>query len=433
MLDRITPIRKRAVDVDCRAFRELLALGAILSYGFCAEFARGDGSDLLHSTATLETWIYAESNSLRSDSVLNPNNVVARLPNREALFDARLTAHADDGPIEALVSPRFLEAKNWVTEGDDSTSDTFSGSGKLTQSFFRLKFDDNAFTVGRELWTWGPGTFRSPSNPFYFDAGRTNPLAATPGIDLARDTVSLGTLRLTAGYVLATNQISPSESLGHSALLKMDQQGVDYLASIVADVRSSGSSFFGAFSQWTVNDAALVYAEVGSSNQQKEFMPMVPEPAFARVLTSLVGASYTMQQGEVLTGEYLYNNGGYTRSEESRYFQQALSSPPGDLIESVTEYNAPGLVLSHAPRLLGRGYIWLGLQGSPQNSKSYWRVELAENLGDHSGQAVFYLERKIILRMSSFMALTVNSGSVRSDFGNLTSTGLAIGIKLFPF
>ena len=133
------------------------------------------------TTASLETWLYASRIDVRADSLLNPGNRVAALPSDSALLEGRFNLRAESGPLEFIVNPRLL-ARTSQTSGSSATQ----RSGRLTQALVRFKDADNALTVGRELFTWGPAIFRSPSNPFYFDAGRDNPLAAPPGIDLMR-------------------------------------------------------------------------------------------------------------------------------------------------------------------------------------------------------------------------------------------------------
>jgi hypothetical protein len=38
---------------------------------------------------------------------------------------------------------------------------------QLGQGFVRYRQGEAVFTAGRELLSWGPANFRSPSNPFY--------------------------------------------------------------------------------------------------------------------------------------------------------------------------------------------------------------------------------------------------------------------------
>jgi hypothetical protein len=341
--------------------------------------------------------------------------------------------------VQGLLSPRLLEEQD-ATDQPVGRVSSHIGSARISQAFLRIKSEGDSVTLGRELFTWGPAVFRSPSNPFYFDAGRTNPLAATPGIDLVRYSLGLGQLRASAAYVFSTSQVLPAEALGRTALFKLDQQGKNYLLSLVASKRRNDAAFVGGFAQFTPDDAWLLYGEFGSSRQALALTPAngpgpfytVTRPA-PRAMTSLLGANYTLESGRALVAEVLHNEGGYTRGQESQYFQQALAARTLAQINPVAGYGALGQALGQAPRLLGRDYLWLSWQSNPQDSKLIWRAEWTANLGDASGQALLYAEKNFAPRVSGFVAFTQTAGNAQTDYGALTRTRLTLGVKLFVF
>ena len=296
-------------------------------------------------------------------------------------------------------------------------------------------------TLGRELFTWGPAKFRAPSNPFYFDSGRTNPLAATPGIDLARYTASLGDWRITPAWVFATSQLSPAQDQADTALLKIDRQGADSLVSLVASQRRGGSRFVGGFAQFSPDDAWLVYGEAGSTRAPATLVPgqgpaaplySVQVPG-RRGVDALIGARYTRESGDVLAVEYLHSSSGYAAADQDRYLRQAESAAALARTDPAAGLGALGQALSQAPRLPGRDYLWLNWQSNPQESRRYWRLAWSQNLSDRSGQASFYLERNLLARLSGFVVLVVNSGNRDSDFGALARASLTLGVKVFAF
>lgn len=389
------------------------------------------------TTASLETWLYANRTDVRADSLLNPGNRVAAVPSDSALLDGRFNLRAENGPLEFIVNPRLL-ARTSQTSGSSATQ----RSGRLTQALVRFKDADNALTVGRELFTWGPANFRSPSNPFYFDAGRDNPLAAPPGIDLVRYTLGLGSFRLTSAYVFSTNQLQPAQDLGHTFLVKLDQQGSSHLLSLIASQQKSGPPFVGGFAQFTPNDAWLLYGEFGSWRQPVSLLPNAPGgpgPFFSvqqpapRNNTALLGTNYTLESGQALIAEYLHNPGGYTGAQADAYFQQAAAAGVYALSNPAVGYAALGQALGLAPRLLGRDYLWLNWQSNPQESGMLWRVGWTQSLGDHSGQALVYLEKNFIPKLSGFVAITANKGDSRTEYGALLRGVLTVGVKWFVF
>ena len=90
-------------------------------------------------------------------------------------------------------------------------------------------------TLGRELLNFGPAQFRSPSSPYYFDNGRSDPVRELSGIDLAklswtpdlRDSFSVAGIA-GSGYGM---------NVGKGWLAKWDRRGEDWAAGFI---QSSG-------------------------------------------------------------------------------------------------------------------------------------------------------------------------------------------------
>jgi hypothetical protein len=237
--------------------------------------------------------------------VLNPGNRLAGLAREQGCWTCG-NGRAERGPLElvgCLLSCLVERAAAPLQHDSDDNQ-------QLGQGFVRYRQGEAVFTAGRELLSWGPANFRSPSNRST-DAGRTNPLAATPGVDLLRYTQQIAPgWRAGGGYVFSTSQITPATELGHSAWPKLDQQGSSHLASLVLSQQRGGATFVGGFAQWTPDDAWLLYAEFGSTRPPGQLQPQALAPARCSVGSSprrgsdsLLGASYTLESGHVLTGE----------------------------------------------------------------------------------------------------------------------------------
>ncbi|MGP8431853.1 hypothetical protein ACT2FY_00795 [Paraburkholderia fungorum] len=399
-------------------------------------------------SASLEVWTYGSHADVKNASVLNLGNAVARLPDYQAIFDPRLDLqgrwNTDWGQADAEVDPRWSVMYGHVDCPPGCASSTFSGPVTWDQAFARVRSADTTVVLGRELLTWGPATFRSPSNPFYFDADRTDPLADTPGIDLVRATQAWGNVKLTGVYVFSTGTLYPAISRADgsdSTLLKLDKQGDNYLVSVVASQRRGDAPFVGGFAQLTPDDAWLVYGEWNSSIPEAQWLPgsdghgplLTLNNAPARAWTGLFGASYTFASGQVAGAEYLYNGHGYGSADETRFFGQAATAAALVARAPGFAYGTLGEALAQSSTLLGRHYVWLGLQSNPQETRQYWRLESATNLQDHSCQLTAYYERNLLSRLSAFVSVTVNIGSARSEFGALFDNRLTIGLKTFVF
>lgn len=424
--------------------------------------------------AALETWLYGTRIWLTGHNVLNPGNRLARIPGAQSLSDTRINITAEYGPLHVLIQPRIVAQKDDAGPQTDPAIrqqvSAFEKSTNLTQANARLKLGDHTVVLGRELMTWGPGNFRSPSNPFYYDSGRTSPLAATPGIDVLRYTYNMGAARVHAAHVYATDQITPTIDMRDARLLKLDYQGDNYLLSVNSVRRPGYVDFLGGFAQYSPNDAWMLFGEFGTIKPVSR--PDLPrlgqvvkrvEDGLAQFglfqqppqsgSSSILGAAYTLESGHVITAEWLHNSGGLNGDQQAAFFRQIelARSIPTSLTQLPPPFNQlpilnqlpalgqtvgdalVGVTLAQTPPLLGRDYVWLSLQSNAQDTKQYWRAEWSQSLTDNSGRALLYAEKTFKSKYSAFVAVSATTGGAKSDFGAFTKGTLTIGVKLFVF
>lgn len=424
--------------------------------------------------AAMETWLYGTRIWLSGHNVLNAGNRLARIPGTQCLSDTRINITAEYGPLNILIQPRIVAQKDDAGPQTDPQIrrqvSAFEKSTELTQANAKLKLGDHTVVLGRELMTWGPGNFRSPSNPFYYDSGRTSPLAATPGIDVLRYTYNMGAARIHAAHVFATDQITPTIDMRDSNLLKLDYQGDNYLLSVNAIRRPGYVDFLGGFAQYSPNDAWMLFGEFGtikpvSSTDLPRLGQVVKrvEDGLSQFglfqqppksgASSILGAAYTLQSGHVITAEWLHNSAGLTRDQQAAFFRQielartiptALTQlpPPFNQLPFLNQIPAlgqtisdalVGVTLSQTPPLLGRDYLWFSVQSNAQETKQYWRAEWSQSMTDNSGRALLYAEKSLKSKFSAFVALSATTGGAKSDFGAFTKGTLTIGMKWFVF
>jgi hypothetical protein len=393
---------------------------------------------------SFQTWIYVNHSLLVRDSILNPGNQISAVPETQAILDGRLDMRIGFENQEIVLHPRLIgEAFLIERQGPEGLQEDHTHSSRLrwNEAFYRLTWVSNTATVGRELYAWGPATFRSPSNPFYFDSGRVNPLSDTPGIDLIRLTHLGKVIKVTGTYVFDTNMAQTSQNQNDTALLKLDRQGSSYLASMIISERNSENTFIGSFMQATLNDAWLVYSEWSSRRLPYALVPLntISEPFYVveqpskRAATVLAGTSYTLSNGQVLTGEYLNNGHGYARQDEQHFFRQASSATL--LLQSMPGSDQADLAaaLRQTQTLLSRNYLYLEFQSNPQDTSFYWRGEWVRNIDDHSHRSLFYMEKNFIPRVSGFIGAVLNTGRSHTEFGALVRSIQILGIKVFIF
>lgn len=385
-----------------------------------------------------ELWGYGTYTDVRDEAPLNPDNRVAQIPDSRYVADLRADLRGDFDRVHLYFAPRWVGEQQHLAGLDEQSESHL----RLRQGFVRVDDGSNSWLIGRERLTWGPANFRSPSNPYYFDSGRVDPLASTHGIDLVRMTHGMGEWRLTGAHVRGTREVPSAGPSRRSSLLKLDHQGEAHLVSGIvmwpgaSDAWSHRTLFLGAFGQHVVDDAWLLYWELGSGASSGALAlsdPPRQTASASRRSVVLVGGSYTRLDGHVVYLEYLHDEGGFDDNERQRYWQ--LVNGAADRLGRGDGAGAQtlGVLLGGAPRLLGRHYVWAGWQSNPQETRHLWRAELTLNLDDGSARAMLYGEKSLTDTLSGFAGLTWHTGSYDTDFGMLARAQLSVGLKWFAF
>lgn len=327
-------------------------------------------------SASGEVWAYG--------SVIDAD--LPQVPNHSATTEIRLNLrHSDDGR-EWVLRPRLLQQ----TSGGRHSSDAYAGQAYLRQRLGQ----DYTVTVGRELLTWGPAQFRSPSNPLYFDAGRNNPLRDVSGVDGLRLTYTSGSHSATLARVQQRSHTLDVTAPRPLALLKYDQRSDNSLWSVIVADPVADAPWLGGFYQVTPDDAWLLYGEWNNAQRRNR------TGQWQRRNTALAGAAYTLENGQSIALEWLYQG----------HADQG-AGPAGEL--------------------RGRQYSHLLWQSNPQDSSPYWRVSWSRNQRDHSSQLNVYLEQQVGAAGSVFLAVTKNLGG--GEFGAVIGSTLTLGAKWFMF
>ena len=378
-----------------------------------------------HADPWATTWdaalyAYPEIRGLAEDSVLNPGNQIARLPDTLFTGEARLNLRAETRTFRLALRP--------ILSVQDTSRDS-SREAYLAQWQARALLDDAwAVSLGREVMNWGPAQFRSPSSPFYFDNARSNPLRELSGVDAAKlawtpsrqGSVSLAFVR-DRGH-----DATAADPWRNTWLMKADLRGDDWAAGLALAQPTDGGLFAGAHFQKTLDEAWLMYGELSSSTQANVLVsPANPALPFSlaaqapRRATGLVGATRTFENGHSLTLEYLHDGHGYNRAESRAFFARAAAGLP-----------AAGLALANAPRLLNRNYLHVVLQSNLLEGDDYWRLMLSHNLDDGSHQWAGYGEHAVNGHLSLFVLASLNTGGPRREFAGLLERSLTLGLRL---
>ncbi len=307
-------------------------------------------------------------------------------------------------------------------------SDTPS-RGYLSQWQLRAPISTStSLSLGREILNWGPAQFRSPSSPFYFDNGRSNPMRELSGVDAVKLAWTPDAkLALNLAYVLDNGDAaSADDGWRHTWLLKGEWRGDDWTGGLILAQAAGHKPFYGAYAQWTLDEAWLLYGEADSATRANALVspadPLLPfslQTESVRHGIALLGATRTLENGQSLSLEYLHNGHGYRDAEAAAYFSRAAANPA-----------LAALALVNRPPLLGRNYLHLVWQSNQLEDGNYWRAMWSRNLDDAGNEWAGYYDHPLNRHLSLYALGVVNSGGPRREFAALIEHSLSVGLRL---
>lgn len=355
---------------------------------------------------------YTTQTAPRMDSVLNPQNQLAHLPRSVNTAEARFNIKWEADALRLTLRPIVVKQPA-------------ANQAYLSQWQLRLRASEGvSLAAGREVLNWGAAQFRSPSSPFYFDNGRSNPMRELSGVDAVKMSWTPD-----MAHTLSLARIVGS---GHSAqwrdswLLKADQRGDDWAGGFAWAQIAGQGQFLGAHAQYTARDELLYYGEAGYSARQNALQspaditqPFTIAAQSPKRLTALIGAAYTLENGQSLNLEYLHDDHGYQPAQQTAYYARAAASPMW-----------AGMALGNPPPLLGRDYLHLVWQSNLLDSGGYARLMLSHSLTDHGWEAAAYGETVLDPHLAAFALLAFPLGTPRQEFSALLSRSLLAGVKI---
>ncbi len=408
-----------------------LVFAVVAAFGF-GQVAQGGAFGDIALDWRGQLYGYGETYTYQGRSILNPDNDIANLPqsvaNAEGRFDINLTTERFKVYLRPILVFQGLDAPPSQSEGNQLYLSQASLGFNLTQSL--------SFSAGRELLTWGPSQFRSPSNPFYFNSGRNNPNLELSGIDIARVIWTPNqSLSLWAGWVSGSgHEVDQPDPWEDTWVAKLDWRGFDWSAGLAVAKPQDRDWFVGIDLQRTQSDAWLLYAEASTGTLPNGLSsPLVPDVLLRIVEESprreaaLVGTALTLENGQTLNLEYLYYGHGYSAAESSAYFSRAAA-----VAEAPRVVRDPllGAALGLAPPLLGQNYLYLVWQNNLLADGSYWRLMAARNLDDSSNELSAYGEYPLNNRVVLYALGVVNTGGPRREMESVLSNALSFGLRV---
>ena len=382
-----------------------------------------------------------------ASSSQNPNNDFFQIPRYstelEIRPDLRLTFRRLDLSAKLRMNLEWNAWENGEKEGDTDWDDNWF----VNEWLARIKLTEKLFvSYGRENLQWGPSCLFSPSNPFFRDNGRSNPIKEVPGMDFAR-LVWLPAMSWTLSLIANMDE-GRQEFLYYefekAYALKLDYSGQEAYASIILSHQESDRDILGAFGGLTATDALLIYGEGALSRGTNASYPKNAANPFGASMeevddensslkgTLLAGGSYTLEVGPTLTVEYVYNGFGYSDGEADLYYRlrqaasasYTLSGPIGDLSRLTLSRTADPKL-----RFLRRNYIMVQYQQNDIKDVLDLTFRWTRNIDDSSGQFIAIVEYYLGDNIQLFSIGGTNSGSSDTEFGTIMDNHCMIGVE----
>jgi hypothetical protein len=429
-----------------RTAARMLALASTLLF-HCAAQAQAQVQDW-YTTTSAEIWTLGRHQGLNAEAPFNPRNQVIDLARRSVTTELLWETRGQSGPLAFKLRARG------VNEHCNCVADGVHGEVYASQAYLKWQLDDESSVIaGRQLLTWGPAIYRLPSNPFYFDAGRTNLFRELSGLDAIQYATYRGDWSFFAAQVLGSGHVGGREGenfngsqigsteFRRSTLLRAEYQHAATTLGAVVARQQHGSGFVGGYGAWSFKDGWLLWSEVGWGRRPWSLMAgpgndlaLVVEQPSRPAATGLIGASYTFDKGQTLHAEYLYDGHGLSRDESDAL--AAVGTLAGNLLGSPRTGEALNTLFRGAryvPVSANRHYLALAWQGTAQRERLLGRVTWNGNLVDASHRTSFYVEHSFSRHVSGLLSLVLDKGRAGDEFGSQLRHRFTAGLKFRLF
>lgn len=409
-----------------------------------------------------------------AESTQNPNNDPVGFPSYVGNLEIRPDLRFNSEYLDLGIKPRGKVDYRYWKEGNREGEEEWNDDWYVNEWLVRLRALDRIFlSYGRENLQWGPSFMYSPSNPFFFDNGRSNAYMEVAGMDFAR-LVVVPHMLWTASFIANTdkgrNTLTSTDPFYETYVVKLDYTGNEGYASLILSQKNDENTV-GYFGGWTVTDALLLYTEGSMRKGSNALYPnlrkisllqsllqtIFPPDSTLRPLLDrystlreanmkklheddsdiypilLVGGSYTFEKLGTLTMEYMYHAPGYDEDEAELYYRLRgnaayayvdMGAFPG-LLGQFTLYQTGFTGL----RFLRKNYAMVQYYKGEIFKKIDTTLRWTQNIDDGSGQFLGLISYSLGNHFELFSSGVVNTGKEESEFGTFLDYQVMMGLK----
>jgi hypothetical protein len=382
-----------------------------------------------------------------AESTNNPENNFIQLPTYLGRGEVRPDLSLILRRLELSAKPRMMiEWRKW-DKGNRAGEKDWDDDWFLNEWLARISLIENLFlSYGRENLQWGPSYLVSPSNPFFRDNGRDNPIAETAGMDFAR-LVWLPHESWSISFIANTSkgrQKSLFRNFEKTFALKLDYTGREAYASLILSHKNRDRDRLGLFAGWTATDALLLYCEGDIAQGSNALYPVRASNPLTLTMSSrdrddssiggtfLMGGAYTLELGPTFTLEYIYSSPGYTDEEAEAYYKLRRNASDSFTSKGPLTGLAQWTLSRTADpdlRLLRQHYAMLQYVDTGINDVLDMTFRWTQCIDDGSGQFLSIVEYYWGDHVKFFSLGSINAGRDNRVFGNTFDHQWMIGLE----
>ena len=387
----------------------------------------------------VNTYLSAQRNEI-SDSYINLNNQVLKLPTYELDFDFRPDLKWIYAVNKIVLRPTF-EWRYSKSEINQMSQNTTKNKLQLTDAFVETNWNPLfSSTLGLQVYQWGPAEFLSPSNPlFHFNSAQRGLSYKEKGQVLIRGNISLDQEN---NLVFVLQPISNQESewkyqsdFSPKVFLKYEKSWLEknHYIGLVSGIEETNKFFLAQYFNYFLTEGFSVYADLKQTKKQTHYTPVFdgngynmeqvnPESDEVKTL-GIFGFRYESNFDVRL--EYIYNQAGYNSNHLKSAIQSASNFLTPNYTVNLQRFLRPGL------ELLGQHYFYSSLRilepFDQANFTVYGRVLVSGQ--DSSTQLQTEVDYGFLDSWSGFVSLSHSFGSQNTELNLLNRASAFVGIK----
>lgn len=376
-----------------------------------------------------------------SKGSINPDNGVANLDDYDYGLYIRPELHFQKNKWDISARPRVnLEYDHY---NNKIATDIF-----IQKLVLKYQLGKSVYVKGgRYFKPLGTGLFINPSNPFFADPQKINPKIEPQPMDFVELNFSN---KKNWNFSIIANvyrgEVEMFKEPFFDFYRKYGIQAEKYFNSsqlgFLTSVSENGAVDIGAYGQKTLNDAFIIWTDLGASYKTNRFYPvygnytnlidhdMVSGSENKKFLFSgLAGISYSFKDGTTISAEYFYNGKAYSKNEKNIYNEMVhtASDYNFDITRELAKRNL-GRAINNGIVYLNRNYVFTQIIKNDLFGKVNVAFRYFYDMDESGSQISSLIEWNVLDNLEVFSTVLKNFGSKSNAYKRLVNNQLMIGL-----